>query len=87
MDGEGRGDEAGQEAEEGDEPEFAKEIESPVSRGSSSRPVVAAGRGLPSERLEGVVGEEVELRKPSHGCRRRPDAQRQLAVWLLFRQR
>jgi hypothetical protein len=55
---EGRG-EAGQEAEEGDEPVFTKEIQRGVSSGSSSPPVVAVGRGLPSERLEGVVGEEV----------------------------
>lgn len=87
MNGDGRRNEAGQEAEESDEPEFAREIERDISRGSSSRPVVAGGRGLPSERLEGVVGEEVELGKASHGCRRRPDAQRRLVVWLPFRQR
>jgi hypothetical protein len=39
--------------------EFTKEIQRGVSSGSSSPPVIAVGRGLPSERLEGVVGEEV----------------------------
>lgn len=86
--GDGRG-EAGQKAEQGDEPEFTEETKRNISGGSNGRRLVVAGPGcrlLPSDRLEGVVADEVELRRANHGCRvcRRPAAR--VTVWLWFQQ-
>lgn len=74
--GDGRG-EAGQKAEQGDEPEFTEETKRNISGGSNGRRLVVAGPGcrlLPSDRLEGVVADEVELRRANHGCRGVPPA-------------
>lgn len=73
MDGGGRG-EAGQQAEQGDEPaeEEAKKKKKEKIRakrgiGRTNAANFSAAGGVPSEGLDGVVGEEVELRRASHG--------------------